>query len=150
VSSLPFPASAAASDSTQQLSGGSAILVARRRSIHREPRRRLPLAQDFARSEEGDRGNRVLGMQKGKRVLLVKYRNAANLWIGPLRARGCRTLEQARRFAEDKERQALQARKPLVERQHLGLERRVDEEAQLDVKWGAREARVQLTEVEGR
>jgi hypothetical protein len=53
-------------------------------------------------------------MQKGKRVLLVKYRNAADVWVGPLRARGCRTLEQARRFADDKERQA--------ERQRHGLE----------------------------
>ena len=62
------------------------------------------------------------GMQKGKRGLLVKYRNAANLWIGPLRARGCRTLEQARRFAEDKERQAERQRhclEPLTTDHHL-------------------------------
>ena len=54
------------------------------------------------------------GVQKGNKVLLVKWRDAAGRWIGPRRARACRTLEQARRFAEDMERQA--------ERQRHGLE----------------------------
>jgi integrase len=49
--------------------------------------------------------------QKGrKRVLVVKWRDAAGRWIGPRRAKGCRTLEQAQRFADDLERQAERAR----------------------------------------
>jgi integrase len=61
-------------------------------------------------------------VQKGKRVLLVKWRDAAGRWIGPRRARACRTLEHARRFAEDKERQAERQRhglEPLPGDQHL-------------------------------
>jgi integrase len=54
------------------------------------------------------------GTQKGKRVLLVKWRDAGGAWVGPRRAKGCRTLDQARRFADDKERQA--------ERQRHGLD----------------------------
>lgn len=52
--------------------------------------------------------------QKGKRVLGYKYRGADGKRVGPLRARGCRTLAQARRLAEDLERKN--------ERVRLGLE----------------------------
>ncbi|MGB8932981.1 MAG: site-specific integrase [Anaeromyxobacteraceae bacterium] len=52
--------------------------------------------------------------QKGKRVLGYKHRGADGKWVGPLRAKGCRTLEQAQRLADDRERQA--------ERHRHGLE----------------------------
>jgi integrase len=44
------------------------------------------------------------GKQKGKEVLLVKYRDPAGRWVGPLRPKGCATLRDAKRFAEDMER----------------------------------------------
>jgi integrase len=42
----------------------------------------------------------------GKKVFLVKWRDASGKWVGPRRARGCRTEQQAQRFADDMERQA--------------------------------------------
>lgn len=77
------------------------------------------------------------GTQKGIRVLLVKWRDAAGRWVGPRRAKGCRTLEQARRFADDMERQA--------ERHRHGLEALPGEErltfgALLD-RWWDRDGR---------
>ncbi len=52
--------------------------------------------------------------RNGRRHLVAKWRDATGRWVGPRIAKGCRTLEQARRWAEDMERQA--------ERQRLGLE----------------------------
>ena len=52
--------------------------------------------------------------RNGRRHLVAKWRDATGRWVGPRIAKGCRTLEQAKRWAEDMERQA--------ERQRLGLE----------------------------
>jgi len=52
--------------------------------------------------------------KNGSRHLVAKWRDATGHWVGPRSAKGCRTLEQARRWAEDMERQA--------ERQRNGLE----------------------------
>jgi integrase len=80
--------------------------------------------------------------QKGKRVLGYKHRGADGQWVGPLRAKGCRTLEQAQRLADDKERQA--------ERHRHGLEALPGEEqvtfgGLLD-RWWDREGRRRRSE----
>jgi len=81
-------------------------------------------------------------VQKGKKVLLAKWRDAAGHWVGPRRAKGCRTLEQARRLAEDMERQA--------ERVRHGLEQIPQDQrltfGDLFDKWWEREGRRRRSE----